>query len=308
MDKIPSLDKPVGNLFLSKKVKIYLWRKVVCLFVLFVPLKSHKPWYLLSHILDPLWKPLMTRGCIEFCFIMFSTYKWRSYWILNNNLIKNSFESKQKAQGNLCAFLVSLESPWWIGFNESNLWNFKTLMMSIKVSNTKLNKLYEWIRTPCFELLIQSFFHFVSCFYPENLIIYVKNISRKKKKGELQWKTCWKTIGEGRGKWVVVLQICESNIRNATKKHTWLREGVAVPQITWIFCLIDFDFVLFVGGLLVFCMLKDWLGCILFIGELITCVLFVGELIACVLVVVVIGGSGKSLALWREAGFCCLLW
>ncbi len=60
-------------------------------------------------------------------------------------------------------------------------------------------------------------FHFVSCFYPEKLIIYVKNISMEKKKRELQWKTCWKTIGEGRGKWVVVLQICESNIRNATK-------------------------------------------------------------------------------------------
>ncbi len=57
--------------------------------------------------------------------------------------------------------------------------------------------------------------------------------------------------------------------------------------------------VLFIGELIT---------CVLFFGELITCVLYFGELIACVLVVVVIGGSGKSLALWREAGICCLLW
>jgi hypothetical protein len=79
--------------------------------------------------------------------------------------------------------------------------------MSIKVSNTKLNKLYEWILSPCFELLIQSFFHFVSCFYPEKLIIYVKNIIMEK----IKWSSSEELAGRelvGQGE----VSCCSSNL------------------------------------------------------------------------------------------------
>ncbi len=126
--------------------------------------------------------------------------------------------------------------------------------MSINVSNTNLNKLYEWVLTPCFELLNQILFHFVTCFYPEKLITYVKNIIMEKTKKELQWRTCWKTLGEARERWVVVLQICESNIRNTTKKknaHTlgWGRELLFLGSHEFFVWLI----------LILFCLLEDCL-------------------------------------------------
>ncbi len=134
-------------------------------------------------------------------------------------------------------------------------------------------------------------FHFVTCFYPEKLITYVKNIIMEKTKKELQWRTCWKTLGEGRERWVVVLQICESNIRTAKrKKNTHLVEGGSCCSSDHMNFLFDWFWFCFVCWRIA-CVLyvEGLIGCVLFIGELITCVLFVGELIACVLVVVVMG-------------------
>jgi hypothetical protein len=96
----------------------YLWRNVVCLFCLFVMLRSPKP-YDTSCIVE---KPLMSKSAMSWFHNVFDIC-WRRYWILN----KISFKSKLKFKRGLWAHSwYCLESPWWVGFNEG-FWKIKWL-------------------------------------------------------------------------------------------------------------------------------------------------------------------------------------
>jgi hypothetical protein len=76
---------------------IYLWRKVVCLFCLFVTLKSPKPWCLLPHSWYH-WKNLWWTWVHQDGSIMFLTYggKIVEYW---TKFHENSSKSKVKIIG-----------------------------------------------------------------------------------------------------------------------------------------------------------------------------------------------------------------
>ncbi len=80
---------------------ILLLRKVVC-FVLFcfVSLRSPKPQHLLCTF-GIVGKPWMSSGAMRWFCNDFLNIWCRSYWILDNSVIKNSIKSKQKQKGKL---------------------------------------------------------------------------------------------------------------------------------------------------------------------------------------------------------------
>jgi hypothetical protein len=117
---------------------IYLLRKVVCLFCLYV--ESSKPWHP-HHALGIVEKPSMSKRCIEVIWYCLDL-KCENYWILNNFVKINSTKWKPNILRKLRQAIDILGKPLMSGISWRWFHNF--LDLRGEILNFQEMKSYHW--------------------------------------------------------------------------------------------------------------------------------------------------------------------
>jgi hypothetical protein len=120
----------INSVSFALLVQFYLWRKVVCLFCLYLrdPLNRHAS----DRILGVFGKLLMRRGAWAwFNGIWTSRAKVLEYWMISS--LKFKLNCSWKFWRNWTMSLVLLERSWWSGFNGIYLVRFGFRMWEILI-------------------------------------------------------------------------------------------------------------------------------------------------------------------------------